>query len=114
MNAALLLALIASQVCLVTGELLMKRAMDLTNATPVPWARFAPRFISAILCMSAWFFLWGGLLQRADLSYVYPFEGLSPILVMLGACVFLKEKLTARAWLGILLISCGVALVSAS
>ena len=46
--------------------------------------------------------------------FVYPFEGLSPILVMLGAAIFLKEKLTLRTWLGILLIGSGVALVSAS
>ncbi|MEY4200820.1 MAG: hypothetical protein RLZZ265_2560 [Verrucomicrobiota bacterium] len=114
MTAALLLAIVASQVCLVTGELLMKRAMDLTNENPVPWPRFVPRFAAAIICMSGWFFLWGGLLQRADLSFVYPFEGLSPVLVMMGASIFLKEKLTTRTWLGILLIGFGVALVSAS
>jgi uncharacterized membrane protein len=33
---------------------------------------------------------------------------------MMGASIFLKEKLTARTWVGILLIGCGVALVSAS
>lgn len=114
MSTVLLLALIASQLCLVSGELLMKRAMDLTNATPIPWRRFIPRFLPAIACMSGWFFLWGGILQRADLSFVYPFEGLSPILVMLGAAIFLKEKLTLRTWIGIALISAGVALVSAS
>ena len=114
MSNALILALVASQVCLVAGELQMKRAMDMTNASPVPWARFVPRFLSAITCMTGWFFLWAGLLQRVDLSFVYPFEGLSPILVMLGAAIFLKEKLTLRTWLGILLIGSGVALVSAS
>lgn len=114
MTTSLPLALVLSQVCLVTGELLMKCAMEITNETPIPWRRFIPRFLSAIGCMSGWFFLWGGVLQRADLSFVYPFEGLSPILVMLGAAVFLKEKLTLRTWIGILLIGSGVALVSAS
>ncbi|MBI3878943.1 MAG: EamA family transporter [Verrucomicrobia bacterium] len=114
MTTALLITAVASQLCLVTGQLLMKHAMNQTNLTPVPWARFAPRFALGVAALSAWFFLWGGLLQRADLSYLFPFEGLSPVLIVFGAALFLKERLTPQSWFGIVLIGAGVAVVSAS
>ncbi len=114
MNASILLPALASQLCLVTGQILMKQAMNETNLTPVSWAKFTARFVPGVAALSAWFFLWGGLLQRADLSYLFPFEGLSPVLVVLAAALILKERLTPRAWVGIALIGVGVAFVSAS
>lgn len=114
MNASILLPALASQLCLVAGQIFMKQAMNETNRAPVPWARFATRFVPGVAVLSAWFFLWGGLLQRADLSYLFPFEGLSPVLVVLAAAFILRERLTPRAWIGIALIGAGVALVSAS
>ncbi len=39
-------------------------------------------------------------------------EGLSPVLLLFGAAVFLREKIAPSAWLGIVLISAGVVLVS--
>jgi undecaprenyl phosphate-alpha-L-ara4N flippase subunit ArnE len=113
-NATILVTAVVSQLCLVSGQLFIKHAMNATNETPVPWKRVAPRFALGIGSLSAWFFLWGGLLQRAELSWLFPFEGLSPVLIVLGAAVFLKEKLTLRSGIGIALISAGVALVSAS
>ena len=114
MNRVILLTALASQLCLVAGQIFIKHAMNLTNTDPVPWQRVIPRFALGIATLSGWFFLWGGLLQRAELSWLFPFEGLSPVLIVLGAAVFLKEKLTPRSLVGILLISAGVALVSMS
>jgi uncharacterized membrane protein len=54
------------------------------------------------------------LLQRFDLSYLYPFQGLSVIFITLMAAVVLKEKLNFQLIVGALLISAGIVLVSIS
>src|SRR2546429_76303 len=54
------------------------------------------------------------VLQRFDLSYLYPFQGLSVIFITLMAAVVLKEKLSLRLIIGALLISAGIVLVSLS
>ena len=70
--------------------------------------------MSGIAVKTVAFFLWLGLLSKFELSYLYPFEGVSPILIVLGAAIFLREKMTRSLWLGVALISAGVVLVSAS
>jgi uncharacterized membrane protein len=64
--------------------------------------------------MTISFFITLGLLQRFDLSYLYPFQGLSVIFITLLAAVVLKEKLNLRLTIGALLISAGLVLVSLS
>jgi bacterial/archaeal transporter family protein len=67
-----------------------------------------------IAMMTLWFLMWLGFLQKMPLSQVLPWEGLSPVLLVLGAAVFLREKITGAAWIGVALISAGVVLVSLS
>ena len=114
MTPSILLLCLASQLCLVTGQLLTKHAMNATNLSPTPWRRVIGRLGLGIFVLTGWFFLWAGLLQKKDLSFIFPFEGLSPVLIVLCASMFLKEKPTARSWVGIGLISLGIALVAAS
>ena len=64
--------------------------------------------------MTISFFLTLGLLQRFDLSYLYPFQGLSVIIITVMAALMLKEKLTLQLTIGALLISAGIVLVSLS
>jgi uncharacterized membrane protein len=66
------------------------------------------------LIMTISFCLNLGLLQRFDLSYVYPFQGSSIIIIAVLAAIVLKEKLTPRLIVGTLLIAAGVVLVSIS
>jgi len=96
-----------SQLLLVTGQLLLKRGM---RPTPVRAGSLA----GGIALLSGWFFLWLGLLADWDLSRLFPFEGLNPVLVVLGAWLFLKEHVPLIGWIGITLISIGVALVTSS
>jgi drug/metabolite transporter (DMT)-like permease len=49
-----------------------------------------------------------------DLSKLMPMEGLSPLLIVVGAMVFLRERLDWRGWSGVALTCVGVVLVSAS
>jgi uncharacterized membrane protein len=100
------------QVCEVGGHLFLKHGMNATNLKPPPWPVIIRNVAAALGLLTLWFLLWLGLLQSWDLSRLFPFEGLSPPLLVLGAWLFLKEHVPARAWLGIGLIGGGVALVA--
>jgi drug/metabolite transporter (DMT)-like permease len=113
-NPWLLIPCLASQVCLVSGQICLKHATNLAAREGGVRRRVVAAFAMGIAALTLWFFLWVGLLQRLNLSYLYPFEGLSPVLLLVGAAIFLREKLTLRTCLGIALISAGLALVSTS
>jgi undecaprenyl phosphate-alpha-L-ara4N flippase subunit ArnE len=113
-TVTLVLLCLAAQVCLATGQLFVKHAMNHTDHTPTPWPKVLSNFALGIGAMTGWFFLWTNLMKTNDLSHIYPFEGVGPVLVVLGAWFFLKEKIHPRAWLGIGLISLGLAFVAAS
>jgi drug/metabolite transporter (DMT)-like permease len=107
-----LVLILCALTAFVSGQLLFKHAMETSHKG---FDRdFAKFFVPAIGCMTVSFFLTLGLLQRFDLSYIYPFQGLSVILVSLMGGIVLKEKLTFRLVLGAFFISAGVVLVSVS
>ena len=110
---ALVLILIAV-ITFVAGQLLLKKGMELTTGTHPRDRRFVPLITGGIVLMTISFFLTLGLLQRFDLSYLYPFQGLSIIIISLLAAVILKEKLTLRLTTGALFITAGVVLVALS
>jgi uncharacterized membrane protein len=107
--------ILVSLLSFVAAQLILKRAMQLTTTgggfrNP----RFILRMAAGIALMTISFFLTLGLLQRFDLSYLYPFQGLSVIIITIMAAVVLKEKLTAQLTIGGALISAGIVLVSLS
>jgi uncharacterized membrane protein len=98
--------------CSVSGQLFFKHAMsEQVNSAP---SRRLFDLTAGVLLMTAGFFTWLGLLHRFDLSYLYPFEGLDRVLLALGAWLFLRERVTADLWIGVILICIGTTLVSAS
>ena len=70
--------------------------------------------ILGISAMTVWFLLWLGIMSRVELSKLMPLEGISPLLIVLGAALFLGERLNWRGWTGVGLTCIGVFLVSAS
>jgi uncharacterized membrane protein len=98
----------------VAGQLLFKRAMDISSKVGFRNRRTISTLSVGILVMTLSFCLNLGLLQRFDLSYLYPFQGSSIIIIAVLAATILKEKLTPRLIVGTLLIAAGVALVSMS
>jgi uncharacterized membrane protein len=96
------------------GELFLKRAMDMSNAVGFRSRKFVAPFTAGIVLMTVQFFLGLGLLQRYDLSFIYPFQGLNVILITIAAAVLLREKLTLQLVIGSALISAGIVLVSFS
>ena len=113
-----LLAIILCIVCqlfLVVGQVLLKRAMSLVGeGRPGAKDRRLRRFILGVGCLTAWFFLWLGLLKGWPLSELFPFEGINPALMALAALVFLKERMSMRSWIGIGMITVGIVVVSGS
>jgi uncharacterized membrane protein len=106
--------IVVSLVSFVAAQLILKRAMEASKTTGFRNTRFIWRVTCGIVLMTISFFLTLGLLQRFDLSYLYPFQGLSVIFITLMAAIVLKEKLNARLAIGALLISIGIVLVSLS
>ena len=107
MSAKAILLCVVCELALVAGQILLKRGM---SATPIRIGALA----GGIGFEAIWFFLWIYLLARWDLSRLFPFEGLNPVLIAIGALIFLKERLPIKAWIGIAMISVGIALVSMS
>jgi len=106
--------LLIVQVILVAGQVFVKHGMNLTHQSPRPRGRIAANMTAGIGMLALWFCLWMGLLQKLDLSYAYPFEGLSPVLIVLASWVMLKEETSWRLWLGVGLISAGTTIVGFS
>lgn len=108
------------------GQLWLKLAMnshdeveldggEAARRTPI-WAKFRTPvlFGLGIICMAISFFVSIGLLQKLDLSYLFPFQGLSVIFVTLGSFIFLKERPSIALMIGAGFIATGVVLVSYS
>ena len=106
--------IVVSLGCFVAAQLILKRAMVATKKAGFRNAQFVCKVTAGVILMTISFFLTLGLLQRFDLSYLYPFQGLSVIFITLTAAVVLKEKLNLRLAIGALLISAGIVLVSLS
>lgn len=113
MKGVFLFLCIICQFFLVGGQLLLKKAMS-PGARPFLKSRQTKLFIGGIGCLTIWFFLWLGVLQQLDLSTAFPFEGINPALLAMGAWLILKERLTIVSWCGIALITVGIIVVSGS
>jgi drug/metabolite transporter (DMT)-like permease len=102
----MILLLLLSQLCLVAAQVLIKRGLNGTNR--------AAFLAAGIAFMTGWFLLWTGLLRSHDLSLIYPFQGLSPVLMVVASALFLRERPTWRSAFGVVLIGAGTALVGVS
>jgi uncharacterized membrane protein len=100
--------IVASLLSFVVAQLILKRAMVSTAQRGFRNLRFVSRVAVGVFLMTISFFLTLGLLQRFDLSYLYPFQGLSVIIITLMAAVMLRERLTLQLTIGALLISAGI------
>ena len=120
MNARALFLVFVALGTLVTGQLLLKWSLgEEDRAAETPGTGMSKRrrgwiFAGGILGMTISFFVNLGLLQKLDLSLIFPFQGLSVLVVTLLATFLLKERLTLPLIIGTLLITAGVMIVSAN
>ena len=106
--------IIISQIALVAGQIYLKRAMSRREQAGEGSRGWIGLLAIGIATMTVWFLLWLGVMPHVELSKQMPMEGISPILIVLGAALFLRERLNARGWAGVILTCVGVLLVSAS
>jgi len=109
-----LILIMVSLATFVAGQLLLKRAMESTVAGGFRQRTFGFFLVAGTFSMAISYFLNLGLLQKFDLSYLYPFQGLTIIIISAAAAIWLREKLTPTLILGSVLITAGVVLVSIS
>ncbi len=102
---------IVSQIALVAAQIFLKQAMARREKNASRWVG---RLVLGVATMTVWFLLWLGLMHEVALSKLMPLEGISPLLIVIGAAVVLGERLHARAWAGIALTCVGVVLVAMS
>ncbi len=114
MTPFILLLIVISLATFVAGQLLLKHAMESSTAGESGRRTFRVYLFAGTATMAISYFLNLGLLQQLDLSYLYPFQGLSVIFISAAAAIILREKLTPRLIFGSLLITAGVVLVSIS
>ena len=114
MTAFSVLLVLVSVGSFVIGQIVLKRAMEATHTHRMRERPVLLPLTLGVMAMTISFFLMLGLLQHLDLSYLYPFQGLSVLFIALAAAVILREKLTRQMLVGSLLITAGVVLVSLS
>jgi drug/metabolite transporter (DMT)-like permease len=104
---------ILCQLFLVAGQIFFKRAMRQTP-TPPSHARRAGELTAGIFLQALWFFIWINLLEKQNLSRIFPFEGLNPVLLVAAAWLILKERLSIHTAVGVMLICAGIFLAAGS
>jgi drug/metabolite transporter (DMT)-like permease len=113
MKAHIVLLAILCQLFLVVGQMFFKHAMR-ERPQPQPRSRTIGQLALGIFAMSLWFFIWINLLEGENLSRIFPFEGLNPVLLVVAAWLLLKERLSWNTAAGVLLICGGIFLASGS
>lgn len=106
----------------VAGELMVTRAMkvlgEIDDFRPRPFLRSlgrafrTPWLPCGVGMMAISFFCFLAVLSTANVSFVVPATAVTYVLNTFGAAIFLREKVSARRWVGAILVSAGVALVS--
>ena len=98
----------------VAGQLLLKHAMEGSNTLGFSHSRVLFLFVAGVASLTISFFLTIGLLQHFDLSFFYPIQGSTVVIITVAAVFILRERLSLQLFVGALLISIGIALVSLS
>jgi len=95
---------ILAQGAQVAGQILLKQGMTRTVGR-------VSRVAAGTVMLTFWFLAWLKLLQGLDISYLYPFEGLSLVLLVFASRAFLGEQMRGSTWIGVALITTGMLLV---
>jgi drug/metabolite transporter (DMT)-like permease len=98
----------------VVGQLLLKRAMERSRTKSFRDSNTLRFFIGGVVSLTVSFFLTIALLEHFDLSFFYPIQGSTVVIITLAAAIFLREKLSPPLIIGAILISAGIVVVSLS
>ena len=121
-NQLLSVILIISQIFfLVGGQILWKKSIvqvggfmssGQTIVSSVLRLVFNPTFLIGSFLYLLATLIWFYLLARFELSFIYPFFSLTLVVLVLGSSYFLGETISFQRWIAVVLISCGVFLIT--
>jgi len=107
--------LLATVSCTATGQILMKKGVNLAGAEAgeltIAGALTSPQIVIGGLCYILGFALWLNVLRILDLSIAYPASSLVYVLVIILSSVFLAEPISTMKIAGITFICIGVAFI---
>ena len=112
------LVLVGVAVFAVTGDSLVSRGMkhlggvSLNHLAGIVLVVFRPEVALGVFFLLAFFACYMAALSWADLTYVLPTTSISFILLTLVAKFVLHENVSLTRWLGVLMISIGIGLVT--
>ncbi len=104
--------------CNGTGDVMLKRGMEdlgpiaMSNWTHVFAAVLDPWVVLGILCLGGFFYAYLTALSWADLTFVLPATAFGYVVTAFLSAYFLHETVSIWRWAGVLMITCGVGLVS--
>ncbi len=118
------LALIVLVLSDVTGTLCFTQGMKQVGAMEtlqvqklwslIRRALMTPLVSVGVFFLAVQFLMYIALLSWADLSFVLPATALTDPVNVLGSRLLLKEKVTAKRWIGVFIICVGVYLITKS
>ena len=109
--------LLGSVLCDVVGQVCFKlgvghdRASAATGARALLHSLASPWIALGVAVYALEFVLWFAALSRAPLSFAFPVAALSYVGVVLASRLVLRERVSARRWLGTCAVVIGVARV---
>lgn len=116
--------LVVSVAFAIAGQLTLKSAMTQIGrigsaqvATPLKTIGEAvrePRLWAGLTLFGISALFWLVVLSRVPLSVAYPVVGVSYILIVVFARLFLHEHVPALRWLGVVVVAAGIAIVGIS
>lgn len=103
-------ALAASLLFGVSGQILLKFAMDVVRAHPEVWFSYY-WLLGGLGVYTVGVGSWMLCLSYLDLSYAYPFTGLNYVMVLAASWLLFGENLSMQRIVGVLVICLGVTLI---
>jgi drug/metabolite transporter (DMT)-like permease len=114
-DALLLMAVLLLSASQVLQKLGSARRLS-GKRTPREWllALLSPELLGAIVALLAGTVLWLTVLYRMDVSRAFPFLSLGTVGVVAASRLWLGEPVSARRWVGVVLIAVGIAFVAST
>lgn len=114
------LLILTTTLCTIAGQLLLKNAVTelkpLLQSGPIDFligAALSPLVIAALCLQMLGYVAWLFVLSKEKLSVAFALSGSSFYLLMaIASWYFFGERLDSTQWLGIVLISAGVVLIT--
>jgi multidrug transporter EmrE-like cation transporter len=69
-------------------------------------------YLSSLLCLALQAIVWQMALKHYDLSFIYPFISLVNFIILVSSYLLFNESITFANIAGLVIISCGVCLLS--